>query len=202
MEKLNLAVLISGRGSNLQALIDACSETDFPAQIKVVISNRPGVQGLERAQSAGIKTEIVDHEDFDSRDLFENALQETLDRYDVDLICLAGFMRLLGRDFVERWHNAIVNIHPSLLPAYKGLNTHERVLEDGCAETGCTVHYVRAEMDSGPIIAQRVVKVLPGDTVDILAARVLEEEHKTYPDAIRVIAESPEGLLLSARIRA
>lgn len=198
MDKLNLAVLISGRGSNLQSLINACNESDFPAQINVVISNRPDAQGLERAQSAGIPTEIVDHTAYDSRNAFEEALQNILNSYQVDLICLAGFMRLLGRDFVERWHDTVINIHPSLLPAYKGLNTHERALADGCTESGCTVHFVRPEMDDGPVIVQKTVKIMQGDTPDILAERILEQEHQAYPEAIRIIAESRMKLLLAS----
>jgi len=195
--KLNLAVLISGRGSNLQALINVCNEPDFPAQINVVISNRPNAQGLERARAAGIPADTIDHKAYETRDIFEEALQNVLDGYQIDLICLAGFMRLLGRGFVEHWHNAIINIHPSLLPAYKGLNTYERALADGCTESGCTVHVVRSEMDDGPVIVQKTVKIMQGDTPDILAERILEQEHKAYPEAIRIIAARRKNLLPS-----
>ncbi|MCB9979412.1 MAG: phosphoribosylglycinamide formyltransferase [Rhodospirillales bacterium] len=186
---LNLAVLISGRGSNLQALIDACAQDDFPARIAVVVSNRPGVEGLERAQRGGILTETLDHKSYPSREAFEEALHETLGKYPVDLICLAGFMRILTAGFVEKWPDRIVNIHPSLLPDYKGLDTHARAIADGRSEAGCTVHLVRPAVDDGPILVQRRVPILPGDTPGSLAVRVLEQEHIAYPQAIRLLAE-------------
>lgn len=185
---MNLAVFISGGGTNLQALIDACQASDFPAQINVVISNNPNAKGLERAAKANIPTEIVNHKDFEGRESFETALQKTLRQYDVDLICLAGFMRILTPHFLDGWRDQMINIHPSLLPDYKGLNTHERVLQDGKNETGCTVHYVCPELDSGPIIVQRSISTLPDDTPESLAARVLEQEHIAYPEAIFLIA--------------
>lgn len=188
-KKLNLAVLISGRGSNLQALIDACAQSDFPAQITVVISNRPDAAGLERAKKANIPTQVIDHKNFSSREEFEDALQNTLDAYTIDLICLAGFMRILTPHFINQWSDQIINIHPSLLPKHKGLNTHERALEAGDSESGCTIHYVVPEMDSGPVILQKHVPVHEDDTPDTLAARVLEQEHIAYPEAIRMIAE-------------
>jgi len=186
---LNLAVLISGRGSNLQALIDACEEPDYPAVISLVISNNPNAEGLKRAEKAGIKALIVNHKDFETKVDFEKALQTALDSQPIDLICLAGFMRLLSASFVNFWHDRIINIHPSLLPDYKGLNTHERVLSDQCVETGCSVHYVRPEVDCGPVIVQKVVLVIEGDTPESLADRVLEQEHRAYPEAVRLIAE-------------
>lgn len=189
-KKLNIAVFVSGRGSNLQALIDACAQDDFPAQISVVLSNRPDAFGLERAQKAKIKTEVVDHKVYSGREAFEDALQETLTGYDVDLICLAGFMRILTPHFIDQWPEKIINIHPSLLPKHKGLDTHQRAIEAGDAESGCSVHYVVPEMDSGPIIVQRSVPILPEDTPDTLAARVLEQEHTAYPEAVKIIAEN------------
>ncbi len=187
--RLRLGVLISGRGSNLQALIDACGRPDFPARIALVISNRPEAPGLARAEAAGIPTLVVDHRDFPDRETFEDALHAALKDADVDLVCLAGFMRILNPDFVNRWRDRLINIHPSLLPAYRGLKTHERVIADGVRFTGATVHFVRPEMDDGPIIIQAVVPVRPGDTPDELAARVLAYEHRIYVEAVRLIAQ-------------
>ena len=186
--KLRVGVLVSGRGSNLQALIDACARDDFPARIVRVISNRPNAQGLDRASKAGIDAQVVDHTDYDDRDAFEAALHASLKEAGVELVCLAGFMRILNPDFVDRWRNRLINIHPSLLPAFPGLHTHERALEDGVRFSGCTVHFVRPEMDNGPIILQAAVPVCPGDTPDGLARRVLEYEHRIYPEAVRLIA--------------
>lgn len=188
MAALKLGVLISGRGSNLQALIDACAQADFPAEIALVLSNRPRVRGLERARAAGIETLVVDHTDYDDREAFEAALHAALADAGVDLVCLAGFMRLLDAEFVQKWRNRMINIHPSLLPAYRGLRTHERVIEDGVRFTGATVHYVRPEMDEGPIVLQAVVPVALDDTPDSLAKRVLAYEHRLYPEAVRLIA--------------
>ncbi|MDF1733663.1 MAG: phosphoribosylglycinamide formyltransferase [Minwuia sp.] len=189
MARLRLGVLISGRGSNLQALIDAAADPAFPAEIAVVISNIADVQGLQRAADAGIETCVIDHKAHDGRAAFETALTEALEDHQVRLVCLAGFMRLLTKGFVDHWRDRIINIHPSLLPAFKGLNTHERVLDYGVKFTGCTVHFVRAEMDDGPIIVQGVVPVISDDTPDRLAARVLEVEHRIYPLAVRLVAE-------------
>lgn len=186
--KRRVGVLISGRGSNLQALIDAAKDPDYPAELVLVISNVPDVQGLARAQEAGIPTRTVKHKDFGSREAFEDALHEALTEAQVELLCNAGFMRLLTEGFVSRWLNRHLNIHPSLLPAFKGLDTHARVLESGAQITGCTVHFVRAAMDDGPIVAQAAVPVLPGDTEDSLAARVLAAEHRLYPHALRLVA--------------
>lgn len=190
MARLKTAVLISGRGSNLQALIDAAADPDWPAEISRVISNVPGAAGLERAERAGIATTTIDHRAFDGREPFEDALHDELQSAGVELVCLAGFMRLLTEGFVERWLDRLINIHPSLLPAYKGLHTHERVLADGVRFTGCTVHFVRPAMDAGPIIVQAAVPVLPGDDADSLAARVLTAEHRCYPLAVRLFAEN------------
>ena len=190
MDKLKLAILISGRGSNMTALIEACKGDDFPAEIVCVISNKPDAAGIDRAKAEGLNTEIVHHRDFDNRDAFEDALVETLQGYEPDLICLAGFMRLLKGRMFDAYPDRILNIHPSLLPAYKGLHVHERVVEAGESESGCTVHIVVPEMDAGPILVQKSVPVLPDDTADQLAARVLEQEHIAYPEAVRLMARN------------
>ncbi len=189
MAKLKLCVLISGRGSNLQSLIDACAANDYPAEIALVISNIDGVQGLERASNAGIPTTVVSHRDFRSRESFDASLTETISRLDVDLLCLAGFMRILSDGFVEHWQDRLVNIHPSLLPSFKGLNVQQRAIDAGVRFSGCTVHYVRSDMDCGPIIVQAVVPVLGDDDEDALARRILEQEHIIYPLAVRMIAQ-------------
>lgn len=189
MRKLKLAVLISGRGSNMEALIKACAQADFPASIAVVIANRPDAAGIAKAKAAGLATAIVDHKRYQNRQDFEEILQKTLlEHGPVDLVCLAGFMRVLTPWFVDQWPERMINIHPSLLPDYKGLDTYARALADGCSEAGCTVHYVVPEMDDGPVIVQRRVPVLPGDTPETLAARILVEEHQAYPDAVRAVA--------------
>ena len=189
-EHLKFAVLISGRGSNLQALIEAAATAALPAEIVRVISNEPDAGGLERAAAAGISTAVVPHRDYPDRESFESSLSEEIRSSGAELVVLAGFMRLLTATFVEEWRDRLINIHPSLLPAFKGLHTHERALEAGVRYTGCTVHYVRPEMDEGPIIVQAAVPVLPGDDADTLAARVLEQEHVIYPLAVRLIAEN------------
>lgn len=185
-----VGVLISGRGSNMEALIAAAADPDWPAEIACVVSNRPGAPGLDKAAAAGIPAITIDHTVYEDRAAFEQALDETLRRHGVDIVCLAGFMRLLTAGFVERWTNRLLNIHPSLLPSFKGLHTHERVLECGVRFHGCTVHFVRPEMDDGPIITQAVVPVLPDDTPDSLGARVLALEHRIYPAALRLVAEN------------
>jgi len=187
--RLRVAVLISGRGSNLQALIDACSDPAFPAEIRLVISNEPGAQGLIRAERARIPARVIAHKQYAERASFDAALDRALEEAGIELVCLAGFMRMLGDPFVARWRNRLINIHPSLLPAFKGLKTHERVLAAGVRFTGCTVHFVRPAMDEGPIIVQSAVPVLAGDDTARLAERVLAEEHKAYPLALRLIAE-------------
>ncbi|MBP2298339.1 phosphoribosylglycinamide formyltransferase [Azospirillum picis] len=190
MGKLKLGVLISGRGSNLQALIDACAAPDFPAEIALVLSNKADALGLERASGAGIATAVVSHRDHaGDKAAFEAAMDATLRDAGVELICLAGFMRLLSPWFVGRWQDRLINIHPSLLPSFKGLDTHQRALTTGVRFHGCTVHFVRPEMDEGPIIAQAAVPVLPGDDAARLGQRVLDAEHKLYPHAVRLIAE-------------
>lgn len=189
MRKLRTAILISGRGSNMEALVNAAAPKDFPADIVLVLSNRPDAEGLKFAKKAGIPTAVVDHTKFDSRDEFEHEIDEHLKKARTELVCLAGFMRVLNATFVNRWRDRILNIHPSLLPSFRGLHTHERVLDAGVKFTGATVHFVRPEMDDGPIIIQAVVPVNPGDTDDALAARVLEYEHKIYPKALKLVAE-------------
>ncbi|HER27047.1 MAG TPA: phosphoribosylglycinamide formyltransferase [Rhodospirillales bacterium] len=189
MAKLKLAVLISGRGSNLQSLIEACEGPDYRAEIVHVISNIPAVMGLDRAEQAGLPTTVVDHTKFADRESFETALGQVLQQAGTELICLAGFMRLLTGRFVIRWHDKLINIHPSLLPAFKGLDVHQRAIDAGVKFSGCTVHYVRPDMDSGPIIAQAAVPVLQNDDAQALAARIVEQEHVIYPLAVKLIAE-------------
>lgn len=203
MAKLKVAVLISGGGSNLQTLLDMCGANDAPAEIVRVISNVPNAFGLERAEKAGVSTTVVNHKKYKDRETFEDALDQVLSSENVDLICLAGFMRLLTDGFVQKWKDRMINIHPALLPSFKGLHTHERALETGVKFHGCTVHYVRPAMDEGPIIVQACVPVLPGDTADELGARVLEQEHKIYPLALKLIAQrkirvSGEKIIYSA----
>lgn len=189
MARLRLAVLVSGRGANLQALIDACARPDFPAEIGLVVSNRPGAAGLARAGAAGIPARTIDHRAFPDRGAFERALDDAVAGAGCGLVCLAGFMRLLTSWFVDRWRDRLVNVHPSLLPAYRGLDAHRRVIEDGGRIAGCTVHFVRPAMDDGPILVQAAVPVLDGDDPGRLAARVLEAERRCYPLAVRLIAE-------------
>jgi phosphoribosylglycinamide formyltransferase-1 len=190
MARKRVAVLISGRGSNMAALIEAAKDQNYPAEIALVVSNRPDAAGLERARESGIETAVVDHAPFGKdREAFERALQASLETHRVDLICLAGFMRLLTPWFVTRWAGRMLNIHPALLPAFKGLDTHRRALEAGATQHGATVHFVVPEMDSGPIVLQASVPVIAGDTEETLAARVLEVEHRIYPRALRMVAE-------------
>lgn len=183
-----VAILISGRGSNMMSLVEAARAPEFPAEIALVASNRPEAAGLAWAASKGLATLAVDHKRFATREAFEAELDAALEAHRIDLVCLAGFMRLVTPGFVARWLDRMINIHPSLLPAYKGLHTHERVLADGARITGCTVHFVRAEMDAGPIIAQAAVPVRSDDNADALSARVLAAEHVLYPHALRLVA--------------
>lgn len=187
--RLRIGVLISGRGSNLQALIDACADPDYPAEIALVISNVADAYGLERAALAGIPTRVIPHKPFPSRGGFETALTAALQEAACELVCLAGFMRLLTGPFVEVWWDRLINIHPSLLPAFRGLHTHERVIAYGARFSGCTVHFVRPAMDDGPIIVQAAVPVLADDDPERLAARILVQEHRIYPLAVHLIAE-------------
>lgn len=182
------AVLISGRGSNLGALIAAAKAPDYPSEIALVISNRPDAAGLARAAEAGVPTLVIDHRAFDTKAAFDAALDAALRSARIELICLAGFMRLLSPAFVETWRDRILNIHPSLLPRYPGLDTHARALAAGDREHGATVHFVRVEMDSGPIVARAAVPILAEDTPETLAARVLEAEHRIYPQALALVA--------------
>ena len=190
---MKIAVLISGRGSNLQALIDAANQPGWPAEMVLVISNVAGAQGLERAKAAGIPTTVINHKDFEDRETFDASMTEAIEKSaagnGAELVCLAGFMRLLSTHFIDHWRDRLINIHPSLLPAFKGLEVHQRVLDAGEEFSGCTVHFVRPEMDTGPILLQTKVPVQPGDAADTLAARVLEQEHVIYPEAVRLIAE-------------
>jgi phosphoribosylglycinamide formyltransferase-1 len=187
--KLQVGVLISGRGSNLKALVDACSDADFPAKIVIVISNVANAGGLTYAKDASIPSKIIAHKEFPSREAFDAAVDAALRQAGVGLVCEAGFMRIHSDGFVRKWLGKIINIHPSLLPAFKGTHVHEQVIAAGVKLSGCTVHYVTPELDSGPIIGQREVPVMEGDTPDSLAARVLEAEHKLYPLVLKRIAE-------------
>ena len=190
MNRKRVAVLISGRGSNMAALIKAAKDKTYPAEIALVISNRPDAGGLLVAQASGIATEVVDHTVYGKdRAAFERALQAVLEKNRIDIVCLAGFMRLLTAGFIKQWQHRILNIHPALLPAFKGLDTHRRALEAGVKVHGATVHFVVPEMDSGPIIAQAAVNVRPGEIEAKLAARVLEVEHQIYPLALKLLAE-------------
>ena len=190
MARKRVAILISGRGSNMVALIEAAKEPSYPAEVALVVSNEPAAQGLQRAAAAGIRTAVIDHRKFGKdREAFDRALQAELQAHQIELVCLAGFMRLLTPWFVRQWDGRLINIHPALLPAFKGLDTHARALAAGAREHGATVHFVVPEMDSGPIIAQAAVPVRSGDTEATLAARVLEVEHRIYPQALRWVAE-------------
>lgn len=189
MNRKRTAVLISGRGSNMGALISAAMAPSYPAEITLVISNRPDAKGLERAAEFGIATAVVDHKDFaGDRQAFEKAIDDVLKEHRIDLVALAGFMRILTPYLVNTWSGRMINIHPALLPSFKGLATHERALEEGVKLHGATVHFVSAEMDDGPIIVQGAVPVLDHDTPDTLAARVLDVEHKIYPKALELVA--------------
>ncbi|ODT72622.1 MAG: phosphoribosylglycinamide formyltransferase [Pelagibacterium sp. SCN 63-23] len=172
----------------MEALIDATKAPDYPAEIVGVLSNRAAAPGLKTAAGHGIATASLAQSKFPSRDMFEDTMTQVLESWEVDYVCLAGFMRILGEDFVNRWLGRMINIHPSLLPAYRGLHTHERALADGVTEHGCTVHFVTPGLDEGPAILQARVPVLPGDTPDALAARILVEEHRIYPQALKLLA--------------
>jgi len=183
-----VGILISGRGSNMSALIEATKRPDYPAEIVGVLSNRAAAPGLDLAAAEGIATTSLAQSKIPSQDMFDDMMTQVLESWGVEIVCLAGFMRILGPDFVARWSGRLINIHPSLLPAYKGLHTHERALADGANVHGCTVHFVTPGLDEGPAILQAQVPVLPGDTPDTLAARVLVEEHRLYPEALRMLA--------------
>ena len=190
MSRKRIAVLISGRGSNMAALIEAAKDKNYPAEIALVLSNRPDASGLATARSAGIAIDVIDHTAFGKdRAAFDAAMQAMLDKYRIDIVCLAGFMRLLTPEFVAHWPGRMLNIHPALLPAFKGLDTHKRALAAGAKVHGATVHFVVAELDSGPIVAQGAVAVHAGDSEVTLAARVLAVEHSIYPLALKLVAE-------------
>ena len=189
MKRLSVAVLISGRGSNLAALIDACKAPDFPAEIVCVFSNREDATGLDIARTANITTAVIPHRQFSTRADFDDAVHKELLSHGAELICLAGFMRLFTAEFVDRWYNRILNIHPALLPSFKGLAAQQQALDAGVRIAGCTVHYVSHDTDSGPIIAQAAIPVLSDDCTNSLSARILEAEHHIYPLALQLVAE-------------
>jgi phosphoribosylglycinamide formyltransferase-1 len=194
MTRKRVAILISGRGSNMAALIEAAKAPDYPADIVLVVSNRPDAAGLARAKNAGIATTVVDHTAYGKdREAFERALQAELEAHRIDLVCLAGFMRLLSPWLVERWRGRMLNIHPALLPAFKGLDTHRRALAAGATMHGATVHLVVADVDSGPILIQEGLPVRADDTEETLSARVLEIEHRIYPQALKLLAQGQPG---------
>jgi len=189
MPKIRTAILISGRGSNMVSLIKAALTADYPASINLVISNKPDAAGLEKARDLGVKAICIDHQAYTSRRSFEKAMQKELDAANIELICCAGFMRILTKSFTRNWKGRILNIHPSLLPKYKGLNTHQRALDNGDSIHGCTVHHVTADLDSGDVIAQDSLQIEPEDTADRLAAKILEKELRLYPMALRKFIE-------------
>lgn len=184
-----IVILISGRGSNMEAIVQACAAEGWPARVAAVLSNRPDAAGLAYAAARGIATAVVDHKAFSDRDAFDAALAQAIDAHAPDVVVLAGFMRILTPAFVRRFAGRLVNVHPSLLPAFTGLHTHRRAIEAGCKVAGATVHFVTAELDHGPIIAQAIVPVLQGDTEATLSARVLAREHQMYPQAVRWMVE-------------
>jgi phosphoribosylglycinamide formyltransferase-1 len=188
MKRKRVGVLISGRGSNMAALVEAARDPAYPAAIVCVVSNRPDAAGLEFARSQNISTHVIDHKNHSTRESFDSALNDYLQSQKLDLIACAGFMRIMTPVLLEAWAGKMINIHPSLLPLYMGTHTHERALADGAKVHGCSVHYVTAELDGGPVIAQTEVPVLAGDTPETLSARVLVEEHKLYPKALAVVA--------------
>jgi phosphoribosylglycinamide formyltransferase-1 len=202
MARRRVAILISGRGANMGALIAAAKEPGYPAEIVLVLSNRPEAGGLRHAGAVGIATAVVDHTDFgEDREAFERAVQAHLESHGIDIVCLAGFMRLFTASFVSRWSGRMINIHPALLPSFKGLHTHERALEAGVKIHGATVHFVVPEVDSGPIIAQAAVPVLDDDTPDALAARVLAAELRLYPLALGLVAGGKSSFASHGKVR-
>ena len=201
----DVVVLLSGTGSNLQALIDSCAVKDSPARIRAVISNRADAYGLQRAKDAGIDTRVLDHTAFEGREAFDAALIEIIDTFNPHLVVLAGFMRILSADFVRHYQGRLLNIHPSLLPKYKGLHTHQRALEAQDREHGCSVHFVTEELDGGPLVVQAVIPVESEDTPSSLAQRVHAQEHRIYPLAVRWFAEGrlsldEQGALLDGQL--
>ena len=188
-KKVKVAVLISGRGSNMQALVKACENFDFPAQVVLVLANKIDAEGLKFAAEKNIKTAFVNHREFSSREDFDKKVSEEIEKSGAEIICLAGFMRLLSGWFVKRWFDKLINIHPSLLPEFKGADAVGDAIKAGAKISGCTVHFVREEMDCGPIINQVSVEVLPTDTKEILAAKILQKEHQIYPQALKILCE-------------
>ena len=194
MTRKRVAILISGRGSNMTALVEAARDPAYPAEIVGVFSNRADAPGLQYAWLAGVPTAVRSHKDYASREEFDAEIQRVLDGWGTEIVCLAGFMRILSHGFAQRWSGRMLNIHPSLLPLFKGLKPQQQALDAGVAESGCTVHWVIPDLDDGPAILQRRVPVLPGDTADILAARILVEEHKAYPEALAMVARGEVSL--------
>ena len=194
MVRRRVAILISGRGSNMVSLIEAARARDYPAEIALVLSNRPDAEGLDWARAARVEALAIDHKAYTTRESFEQSLDEALRAREIEFICLAGFMRVLTNWFVERWAGRMVNIHPSLLPLFRGTHTHRRALEEGVLVHGCTVHFVVPELDAGPIVAQAAVPVIPGDTEESLAKRILVQEHRLYPQALRMICDGTARL--------
>ncbi len=192
IKKVKVAILISGRGSNMQALVKACEDVEFPAEIVLVLSNKIDAAGLEFAREKKIPTAVIDHKNFSTREEFDKKISEEIKKFGAEVICLAGFMRLLSSEFVEQWFGRLINIHPSLLPEFKGADAVGDAIKAGAQISGCTVHFVSEEMDSGLIIWQSSVPVLEGDSKETLAARILEEEHRIYPKALKVICENIE----------
>ena len=188
MTRKRVGVLISGRGSNMAALVAAARDPAYPAEIVCVVSNRPGAAGLGFAKAQGIATQVINHTDYATREAFDTALNDYLQAQKLDLVACAGFMRIMTPVLLEPWAGKMINIHPSLLPLYKGTHTHERAIADGATVHGCSVHFVTAELDGGPVVAQAEVPVLAGDTAESLSARVLAEEHKLYPKALAMVA--------------
>ena len=187
--KTKIAILISGRGSNMQAIVKACQKPDFPAEVALVLANKIDAEGLKFAAEKNIKTAFVNHREFSSREEFDKKVSEEIEKSGAQIVCLAGFMRLLSSWFVERWFDRLINIHPSLLPEFKGADAVGDAIKAGAKKSGCTVHFVREEMDSGPIILQAEVQVSASDTKEILAAKILKEEHRIYPEALKIVCE-------------
>ncbi len=187
MKKTKVAILISGRGSNMQAIVKACKDSDFPAEVVLVLSNKSEAEGLKFAQEKNIKTAFVNHKEFFSREDFDKKVSEEIEKSGAEIICLAGFMRLLSPWFVQRWFDKLINIHPSLLPEFKGADAVGDAIKAGAKKSGCTVHFVREEMDSGPIILQAEVEIAEVDDKEILAAKILKEEHRIYSEALKII---------------
>ncbi|MDO8827232.1 phosphoribosylglycinamide formyltransferase [Methylophaga sp.] len=190
---VKLVILISGRGSNMQSIVNAIQAGKLNAEVAAVISNRPDAAGLDFARSAGITSETLDHKNFTSREAFDQKLMDLIDTFNPDYVVLAGFMRILSAAFVQHYANRLINIHPSLLPKFKGMHTHKRAIEAGESEHGASVHFVTEELDAGPVILQAKVPILAGDTEETLAARVLTEEHKLYPDALRLLIQQHQS---------